>query len=104
MRKEKLLKRVKNNVLEIEPGAEIILYGSRARLDSREYSDWDFLILVDGDLDSSRTDAIRHKIYEVEWESGEVLSSIVRSRREWGNPHYRVMPFYRNVARDGIRI
>ena len=67
--KEDLLKKVKEALVEIEPSAEIYLYGSRARHDSREDSDWDFLILVDGVVDTARTDRIRHRLYEIEWET-----------------------------------
>ena len=62
-----LLKQVKNAVQEIEVEAEILLYGSRARGDSIDQSDWDFLILLDGKVDDKRTDRIRHRLYEVEW-------------------------------------
>jgi predicted nucleotidyltransferase len=99
-----ILRKVKNAVLQIEPSAEIILYGSRARQDSREGSDWDFLVLVDGAVDDERTDRIRHQIYEVEWETGEVLSSIIRSRTVWESPKYRVMPLYKNIKLEGIKI
>ena len=83
--KNDLLKKVKKALREIEPSAQIYLYGSRARQDSREGSDWDFLILVDGVVDTARTDRIRHRLYEIEWETDEVLSSIVRNRHgmEW---------------------
>ena len=55
-----LLKQVKNAVQEIEVEAKILLYGSRARGDSIDQSDWDFLILLDGKVDDKRTDRIRH--------------------------------------------
>jgi len=50
---QELLKRVKTVVREIEPDAEIYLYGSWARQDSRTDSDWDFLILVDGAVNAA---------------------------------------------------
>ena len=55
-----LLKQVKNAVQEIEVEAKILLYGSRARGDSIDQSDWNFLILLDGKVDDKRTDRIRH--------------------------------------------
>ena len=58
------------------PEAEIFLYGSRSRGDALSESDWDFLILVNGFISDERTDRIRHRLYEIEWESGEVISSI----------------------------
>jgi predicted nucleotidyltransferase len=67
MNQEKLLHRVKQAIHDIEPDAEIILYGSRSRQDPSPDSDWDFLVLVDGIVNDARTDAIRHRLYEVEW-------------------------------------
>ena len=102
MDRDALLKQVKEAVLEIEPTAEVILYGSRARGDSCTESDWDFLVLVDGLAGDDRVDRIRHCLYEIEWESGQVLSSIVRGREEWSNQPLNSTPFHRNVELEGI--
>ena len=104
MQSEELLKQVKQAVQEVEPNAEIILYGSRLRGDSVSDSDWDFLILVDGDVNDERTDRIRHRLYEIEWEYGPVLSSIVRSRGEWNSAAYRSLPFHQIVEHEGKRL
>lgn len=56
MNREVLLEQVKRAICEMEPEAEIILYGSRAREDSRAQSDWDFLVLVDGLVNDERTE------------------------------------------------
>jgi predicted nucleotidyltransferase len=45
MLRAELLERVKQAVHEVEPEADIVLYGSRARGDAHAESDWDFLIL-----------------------------------------------------------
>ena len=102
MNREALLEQVKRAVSEMEPDAEIILYGSRAREDSRVQSDWDFLVLLDGPVDDERTDKIRHRLYEIEWESDEVLCCIVRSRQEWNSFLWKNMPFRQNVEQEGI--
>jgi len=104
MDRKKLLEQVKKAVLDVEPGAEIILYGSRSRGNSKILSDWDFLVLVDGKLNPARIDNIRHNIYEVEWESEEVLSSIVRTRDYWNDSKYQAMPFYKSVKKYGISV
>jgi predicted nucleotidyltransferase len=101
MNQETLLKRVKQAVHEVEPEAEIILYGSRARDEAEPESDWDFLILVDGPVNDARIDTIRHQLYDIEWECGEVLCSIVRNRQVWESSRYQAMPFHQNVERDG---
>ena len=104
MNREKLLDQVKGAVRAVEPQAEIILYGSRSRGEFVSESDWDFLILVSGHLDDKRVDAIRHKLYEVEWECEEVISSIVRSREEWHSGLYQSIPFHQRVEQEGIRL
>jgi len=102
MNREALLGQVKRAVCEVEPGAEVILYGSRARKDCGAESDWDFLILVDGDMDDERVDRIRHRLYEIEWDCDQILCSVVRSRKEWNSPRYESMPFHQSVAAEGI--
>jgi predicted nucleotidyltransferase len=104
MDRDSLLKTIKQTVREIEPGADIILYGSRSRGDAGPESDWDFLVLVDGPVSDERTDRIRHRLYEIEWESGEVVSSIVRNRDEWQSGRYKAVPFYNRVRQEGVWI
>jgi len=104
MKRNELIEQIKHAVHEVEPDAEIILYGSRSRGDAFAESDWDFLILVDGSIDDDRIDRVRHRLYEIEWESGEVISSIVRDREEWNSALYQAMPFYQRVQRDGMRL
>jgi predicted nucleotidyltransferase len=99
-----VLSKVKESILEIEPSAELILYGSRAREDFREYSDCDFLVLVDGLVDTARTDRIRRVLFDIELDINQVISSIIRSRQEWNSPRYSVSPLHKNVEREGIHI
>jgi uncharacterized protein len=102
--KDAIPSRVKESVLRIEPSARVYLFGSRARSDSTEFSDWDFLVLVDGEVDTARADRIRHSLYEIEWDTGEVVSTIVKSRQLWDNPEYRVVPLHESVQREGIQL
>ena len=102
MNRDELIEQVKKAVNEIEPDAEIILYGSRSRGDSTAESDWDLLILLDGTIDDERIDRIRYRLYEIEWHSGEVLSSIIRNRKEWHSFPYTTMPLYHKVENEGI--
>ena len=104
MERNELIEQIKQVVHEIEPESDIILYGSRSRGDATSDSDWDLLILIDGVASDVRTDRIRHKLYEVEWMSGEVICSIVRNREEWGSERYRNMPFRQKVQQEGIRL
>lgn len=104
MNRKALIDQIKQTVREVEPEAEIILYGSCSRGDSVSESDWDLLILVDGIVSDERTDRIRHRLYELEWESEEVISSIVRNRKDWNSRLYQAMPFHQRVRQEGIRL
>jgi len=104
LEREEIIGQIKRAVYEVEPEAEIILYGSRSRRQALPESDWDLLILVEGPIDDKRTDRIRHRLYEIEWESGEVISSIVRDRQDWNSDLYRAMPFHQRVEQEGTRL
>ena len=104
MKRDELISQIRRAVQQVEPDAEIILYGSRSRGDYQKDSDWDFLILVDGAATDERTDRIRHKLYEIEWESGNVISAIVRNREQWDSDLYQAMPFHQRVQKEGVRL
>jgi uncharacterized protein len=99
-----LLKQIKESIHALEPDAEIILYGSRARHDETSESDWDILILLDGYVHDERIDRIRHRLYEIEWTHDEVICSVICGREQWGSPRYQAMPFHKNIDREGIVI
>jgi predicted nucleotidyltransferase len=84
------------------PGADIILYGSQARLEADLESDWDFLILLDHQPDQQIVAELRDRLYELELESDTVLCTIVRSRDEWNSELYSILPFKEIVERDGV--
>ena len=46
---QQTLKRIKEIVLKQVPGAKVYLYGSRARGEAKQTSDWDLLILLSND-------------------------------------------------------
>ncbi len=102
--KAELLKRVKATIKAISPNAEIILYGSRARGTARADSDWDFLILLPDTVNKALEMRIKDALYDIELETGMVLSSIVRSKKEWFSSRYRVVPLRKEIEKDGIAI
>lgn len=104
MKKDILIRKIKQTIHDVEPGANIILYGSRSRGDASPESDWDLLILVNGPVDDIRTDKIRHRLYEIEWETGEVISSIVRNHEEWNSDLYQTIPFHQRVLEQGVKL
>jgi predicted nucleotidyltransferase len=101
-KKNQLLNQIKKTVLDIEPKAEVIIYGSRSRDDAASDSDWDFLVLLDDIVNDERIDNIRHRLYEIEWETGEIISCIVINKEQWNSSLYKVMPFHKNVEYEGV--
>ena len=102
MKEKKILQRIKSEIIKQYPSAKIILYGSRARGDSKEYSDWDILILIDKYLTEKQKLEIKYKLYDLELDIDEVVCSIIHSKQEWEN--LQITPFYKNVQREGIEI
>ena len=80
-----------------------MLFGSRARNEARPDSDWDILILIPSSVDLKREQVFRHKLFELELEYGEAISTFVYSKSDWDKRH-RVTPLYKNVAREGVRL
>jgi uncharacterized protein (UPF0332 family)/predicted nucleotidyltransferase len=96
------LRRIRRAVRAVEPDAEVRLFGSRARGDERPGSDWDVLVLVDGDADWERWGKIRRKISDLESEYGYKpdIQTVVRNREAWTSTPQIWRPFFKNVQRD----
>ena len=103
-KRDKILNRIKGVVEKTAPGSDIYLYGSRARGDSSRLSDWDVLILlstknVSFALETKFMDAF----YEVELETGEIISPMVYAKQDWDERH-AITPLYENIKKEGVRI
>lgn len=99
-----LLERCRDIVLAIEPGAEVILYGSHVRGDARPDSDYDIFVLVDSLLTRELDDRISFAIYDLEYEADVILSVHVYEKSFFQSPLGMVMPLFNNVRTEGIRI
>ena len=97
-----LLLRCKQTIRATDPTADLILFGSRARGEAEADSDYDLLILTDGDSGLKREDSFRKSLYPLELETGAMLSIMAINRQVWDSTLYREMPFGRNVRRDGV--
>ncbi len=101
MTDEQFLQEVKRYVHEIDPQAEVWLFGSRARGDAREDSDWDFLVLTEKPVNQLLKNRLRELFFEVELDNNKVIGSIIHSKQEWEDNH-KVTPLYRNIKRDAM--
>jgi uncharacterized protein len=97
----KILNEIKKIVTEQEPKAKIYLYGSRSRGTAKSNSDWDLLILLNKDKISQEDEQkITHPLYDLEFDTGEVISPMIYSEKEWNTKH-KITAFFQNVMKEG---
>lgn len=96
--------KIKANVLEVEPAAEVWLYGSRSRGDAHEDSDWDVLVLSPKDELSVKDEGVFiDHITDLMIETGQVVHLFAYGKKDWHGRH-SITPFYQNVSREAIRL
>jgi predicted nucleotidyltransferase len=94
--------KIRDTISGEAPGAKIILFGSRARGTETKESDWDIIVLLNQPTVTFKDEQkIRHKLYDVELEIEEPISTFVYSMNDW-NTKMSVTPLYHNVRREGI--
>lgn len=97
--RQSIPQQVKEAVLAHDPEAEVILFGSQARGDSHEESDWDFLILSKKLYPTSEKRKLRSILLDIELEREVIISSIVLSPEDWNRR--KGWPLYEEVQQEG---
>ena len=89
---------------EVVPqGAQLYLFGSRARGDNRQDSDWDLLVILPKDsLTMDDYANITYPLTELGWDIGQKINPIMYTKKEWEENSFT--PFYHNVQHDAIRL
>lgn len=79
------------------------LFGSRARGDFHDGSDWDILILLNQPkITLADKDKIEDTLYDIAIQKDQLISPIFYTTKEW--EWRKATPFYANVMRDRISI
>ena len=82
---------------------KIILYGSYARGDYTKHSDVDIMILTT--LSFKEIEDYRDKIsdiaYDIELDTGIILSPVVKNIEKY-NSRVNIVPFYKNIQKEGV--
>ncbi len=100
---EKVKKMIAKRVHEVDPMAEIYLFGSRARGDYKKDSDWDLLILTNYPVTLKVEQRFRHHLIPLELETEEAFSVFVYEKENWETRHI-ITPFYQNITKEVIQI
>ncbi len=96
--------KIKTAIREIDPQAEIILFGSRARGDFDNDSDWDVLILTRRKKITFDYEVLlRDSIFNLEIQTGEIISLITYTKEDWQTKK-SISPLFSNVSKEGIII
>lgn len=99
-----MLNKIKEIIFKTDPTAEAFLYGSRARGTAKSDSDWDILILLNQEIINLNLEQkFRHNLYDIEIDTGEVISTYVVSKHDW-ETKYSITPLYTNIKKEGIQL
>lgn len=99
-----VVNKVKEIVRRYDNYADIILFGSRARGDWHEESDWDFLVLSELDERNEVKENIREDILEkIEYKTFDVVFTLFHNKKVW-EEDYSVTPLYYNIQDEGVII
>ena len=103
LNRDKVLDMIRTTVREKEPDSQIILYGSRARGDAREDSDWDVVVLLDKPRMSHYDRyAIACELWDKGFDIGEEINTLVYTKAQWNDAPPSLFKYY--VIEEGIRL
>ena len=103
-KQKQIIDAIRSKARQIVPAsAEVILFGSRARGDARDDSDWDILILLDKDrITSQDIDDYTYPLRELGWFLNQCINAILYTKKDWNKSI--ASPFRQNVINEGVRL
>ena len=101
---KQLLRDLKSLILRFAPDSTVILYGSVSRGKQGPESDYDVLVLLNRPVPKLIREEMDSAIYDLELARDVVLSVMVTSREQWDSPLMSVIPYHRNVVKDGVLV
>jgi len=89
---------------EVMPkGTRVVLFGSQARGDMQDESDWDILILMDKpQINDTDFDRYAYPLVDLGWRNNEQVSPVMYTFRDWQKR--RPTSFFHNVETEGIEL
>lgn len=99
-----IAKMISSRIKQKDPSAEVILFGSHARGQTNDESDWDILILIDKPKENRTVEEkYRDEMFHLELELGEPISTFVYSKNDW-ETRFVYTPLYQNIKQEGIEL
>ena len=99
-----IIKAIRNVAKKSMPqGGRMLLFGSQARGEADNSSDWDILILLDKErIKNADFDAVAYPIVELGWRLGIEINPLLYTYKDWEKRSFT--PFYKNVQKDKIEL
>jgi predicted nucleotidyltransferase len=101
---QQLLCKCNNAIKKLHPDARVILYGSYARKGQTQYSDIDFLVLMQNNISERQRIQIHDLLYDITLAENVVISVIVKSVEKWNTPICQATGLYQEIQKEGIEI
>jgi len=103
-RDRKLVKECAEAIWQLQPGSEIVFFGSRARGRGQEESDLDLLVLTERPLSFQDEMRLLDSVFPFEFESGVIICPMVEVRNRWYSDKYQAMPLARAIIKHGVKL
>lgn len=102
-KEQEVIHLIRSTVREQSPDADIILYGSRARGDARNDSDWDVVVIVDKpSMSFSEKGNIDYVLWTKGLEIGEEINTLEYTRKQWDSLPPSLFKY--NVLSEGVSL
>jgi predicted nucleotidyltransferase len=104
MTSKEIIKNIKSSVSKKDPTAEVILFGSRAKGNFSNSSDYDIIILINKPkITNEIEDTFRESLYDIELKTGQIISLQIYPKEYW-NKKMIYTPLFNEIQTDGIRL
>lgn len=101
--RDKVLELIRTTVRATEPDAQIILYGSRARGDNREDSDWDVIVILNKPpMPHYQRSEIACDLWDKGFDIGEEINAFVYTIDQWNSAPPSLFKY--NIREEGIQL
>lgn len=83
MERNDILHSIKSQILKADPGAKIMLFGSRAYGAPSEESDWDILILTQQPVNAKLKKSIHDLLFPISVKIAAFINTLTVQENEW---------------------
>lgn len=104
LEEQRIIQKIRETGRKVIPeGGQVWLYGSHARGEARDDSDWDLLILLrQPSITTQDENDIAYPFVVEGWKNDAAVSPQIYTFDEWAARSFT--PYYQNVEQDKIRI